>query len=358
MAAFGSSQPKTTQDGDLAVQSPPMDSVSCLAFNGSQQVQSSALLASAWDNTVSCYALQQGGMAPATPAGQIKHNAPVLCCDFAGELDALSGSCDGELRSWNIQQGPGSAAPKGRHNASIRCLKWNQTHNVAITGGWDKMVKVWDLRSPTAAMELQVTERVYAMDTKENYIVVGTADKGIHVIDMRSRQLTFQYKSPLSYQTRCISIFHDGAGYAVGCIEGRVAIEYYAELPKKNTPQRASIGGQQANSPNFVFKCHRDKQDIYAVNAIHFHPHNTFLTAGSDGVLSTWDKDNRSRLANFDKWNKQIPITDAKFSPNGALMAYALSYDWSKGQGDAAMYQGKNGIFIHRLQDSEYRKKK
>jgi mRNA export factor len=155
----------------------------------------------------------------------------------------------------------------------------------------------------------------------------------------------------MAYQTRCISIFNDDQGFAVGCIEGRVGIEYFSELQNKNRTTKLP-------TQNFVFKCHRDKNDIYAVNAIHFHPQNTFVTAGSDGVLSTWDKDNRSRLANFDHYNKRIPVTDAKFSPNGQLMVYSLSYDWSKGADMAAQYNGQTRIFIHPLAPQEYQKKK
>ena len=43
----------------------------------------------------------------------------------------------------------------------------------------------------------------------------------------------------------------------VGSIEGRVAVQHIDEA-------------QQAK--NFTFKCHRDNNDIYAVNAINFHP--------------------------------------------------------------------------------------
>ena len=84
-------------------------------------------------------------------------------------------------------------------------------------------------------------------------------------------------------------------------------------------------------SENFVFKCHRysickfllsvvmllwlllrviwflrmwmyvcmhacrdqDARDIFSVNAISFHPRNTFCSAGSDGVLTIWDKEAR-----------------------------------------------------------------
>ena len=59
------------------------------------------------------------------------------------------------------------------------------------------------------------------------------------------------------------------------------------------------------NSQNYSFRCHRKEQDInnkdkilvHAVNDINFHPvHGTFSTAGSDGTVSFWDKDARTRL--------------------------------------------------------------
>ena len=37
----------------------------------------------------------------------------------------------------------------------------------------------------------------------------------------------------------------------------------------------------------------QDARDIFSVNAISFHPRNTFCSAGSDGVLTIWDKEAR-----------------------------------------------------------------
>ena len=119
---------------------------------------------------------------------------------------------------------------------------------------------------------------------------------------------------------------------------------------------------------------HRDGSDVFSVNALHFHPQNTFCSAGSDGVLSFWDKDARHRLANLEQFKRQSPITDVKFNlmvttimimfvnihfflfcsisvischcrlwcfpfisyfllffSQGNMMFYSLSYDWSRG---------------------------
>lgn len=116
-------------------------------------------------------------------------------------------------------------------------------------------------------------DRVYALDAKGSNIVVGTADKNIHVFDSCNK--LGEFRSPLNYQTRCISIFEDNSGFAVGSIEGRVAIEYYNEMQYKASQQKPQ------HLKSFVFKCHRHDNDVYAVNAIDFHKYNTFCT-GND----------------------------------------------------------------------------
>ena len=141
---------------------------------------------------------------------------------------------------------------------------------------------------------------------------------------------------PLKYQHRCISIFRDKKnppqptgiilyifqsiwcilifqklflGFALGSIEGRVAIQYAnAQNPKDN----------------FTFKCHRSNgttngfQDIYAVNDIAFHPvHGTLATVGSDGRFSFWDKDARTKLKTSEAMEQ--PITCCAFNSNGQV---------------------------------------
>lgn len=59
---------------------------------------------------------------------------------------------------------------------------------------------------------------------------------------------------------RCVSIFPDQQGFAVGSIEGRVGIEYFSEQAAK---AQASAGGYKPVSTygntklSFAFKCHR-----------------------------------------------------------------------------------------------------
>lgn len=102
---------------------------------------------------------------------------------------------------------------------------------------------------------------------------------------------------------------------------------------------------------NFAFKCHRDDKNVYPVNAISFHPtFGTFSTAGSDGMIHTWDKDSRQRLES--SLSLGGPISATCFNRNGSLLAYAVGYDWYKGH-EYYDAKGKNAVMVHPVLESE-----
>jgi mRNA export factor len=52
-------------------------------------------------------------------------------------------------------------------------VKWLQVggQQVAVTAGWDKMVKYWDMRTPTPIAQLTSPERVFALDAMGDLMV-------------------------------------------------------------------------------------------------------------------------------------------------------------------------------------------
>uniref|UniRef100_A0A8C4Q7M3 mRNA export factor n=1 Tax=Eptatretus burgeri TaxID=7764 RepID=A0A8C4Q7M3_EPTBU len=170
--------------------------------------------------------------------------------------------------------------------------------------------------------------------------VVATAERGLVIYQLENQPSEYKrIDSPLKHQHRCVTIFLDKqskpTGFALGSIEGRVAIQY--------------IQPANPTKDNFTFKCHRSNgqtgpQDIYAVNQIAFHPvHGTLATVGSDGRFSFWDKDARTKLKTSDVLDQ--PITACSFNHNGNIFAYSSSYDWSKGH-EYYNPQKKNYIFL------------
>lgn len=320
----------------------PNDGVSQLAWSS----KANHLAASSWDKTVRIWEVRNNtesfgnNQIAAQGMVQYTHDAPVLCCNFTDDgQKVISGGCDNKIKMKMLQTGAEQVI--GTHDAPVKHVFWCEEMKMIISGSWDKTLKFWDGNSSNPVAKIQLPERVYAMDVKYPLMVVGCADRHIHVYDLsKIRQNPTPYKTgttSLKMQTRTVCCFPDKNGYAVASIEGRCSIVYLENA-----------------SDNFAFKCHRTGDEIYAVNCIDFHPkQGVFSTAGSDGTFAFWDKDHRQRLRQFNSCN--YPITATKFNTPGDIFAYAVSYDWSKGfEGNHANIPKK--ILLHRVLEDMVRK--
>ncbi|ETN42780.1 uncharacterized protein HMPREF1541_01938 [Cyphellophora europaea CBS 101466] len=306
---------------DIALTSPPEDSISDLSFSPAGDF----LAVASWDKKVRIYQVSEQGQSEGKAA--IDFEAPALSCAWSEDGTKVVGvGADKTFRLLDIASGNMTPQTLTAHEQPIRCCAFTNVNNtpVLVTGSWDKTVKYWDLRSDKPAATVNCQERVYTMDTKGKLLVVGTADRYINVVDLNKPDQFYKtIQSPLKFQTRVVSCFTpNNNGFAVGSIEGRCAIQYVEERDSSN---------------NFSFKCHRetppnnkDQSNVYAVNAISFHPeHGTFSTAGSDGTFHFWDGQAKHRLKGYP--NIGGPITATDFNRQGTVFAYAVSYDWSQG---------------------------
>ncbi|KIX07681.1 uncharacterized protein Z518_02335 [Rhinocladiella mackenziei CBS 650.93] len=328
---------------DVALTQPPEDSVSDLQFSPAGDF----LAVSSWDKKVRIYQVNEQGQSEGKAA--MDFEAPVLNCAWSEDGQKVAGAgADKTFRLLDL--GSGNMTPQSlvAHEQPVRSCCFATINNapILITGSWDKTVKYWDLRSPNPVATLQCQERVYTMDVRNKLLVIGTADRYINIVDLNSPEKFYKsIQSPLKFQTRVVSCFTDATGFAVGSIEGRCAIQYVEEKDSSN---------------NFSFKCHRDNPttgpnrdvaNVYAVNAISFHPvHGTFSTAGSDGTFHFWDGNAKHRLKGYPAVG--APITATAFNRQGTVFAYAVCYDWSQG------YQKNtpttpNKIMLHGVQPEE-----
>ncbi|CAI5980662.1 unnamed protein product [Closterium sp. NIES-65] len=338
MATFGTvtaTQPHNPNK-DIEVAQPPNDGISSMCFNP----KANFLVATSWDNQVRCWEIQGNGAS--VPKAGTAHDQPVLCSAWKDDgTTVFSGGCDKQAKMWPLMSG-GAASTVGVHDAPICKMAWIAEMNLLVTASWDKTIKYWDTRQATPAHTQALPERPYGLSVRHPLMVVATADRHIIVYNLASPQTEYKRViSPLKYQTRCVATFPDRSGYLVGSIEGRVAVQHVEE----NQQQK-----------NFTFKCHRDGNDIYAVNSIDFHPQfGTFATTGSDGAYNFWDKDSKQRLKAMQRCS--LPISCSAFNHDGTIFGYAVSYDWSKGAENHNPAVNKNYILLHATQESEVKAK-
>jgi|UniRef100_A0AC35EY34 cell cycle arrest protein BUB3 len=244
------------------------------------------------------------------------HTKPVLAFTFMGGADFIvSGDTDGNVKLYNVEAGRDNSM--GKHEKGVRCLEYSPTMRWAVSGSWDKLMKLWDVRTSMPVHATEVEDKVYALSTVDYRAVIGTSDRRVFVYDLRNLRGPLQNReSPLKYQTRSIKCFPDGHAFVMSSIEGRVAVEYFDLNP-------------DVQKNKYAFKCHRQKVDdsefIYPVNAIAFHPQfNSFATGGSDGLVNVWDPQNRKRLCQLRKFNTSVVSLD--FSSDGQYVALATTY--------------------------------
>ncbi|XP_010627106.1 mRNA export factor isoform X2 [Fukomys damarensis] len=250
---------------DIEVTSSPDDSIGCLSFSP-PTLPGNFLIAGSWANDVRCWEVQDSGQT--IPKAQQMHTGPVLdVCWSDDGSKVFTASCDKTAKMWDLNSN--QAIQIAQHDAPVKTIHWIKAPNYScvMTGSWDKTLKFWDTRSSNPMMVLQLPERCYCADVIYPMAVVATAERGLIVYQLENQPSEFRrIESPLKHQHRCVAIFKDKqnkpTGFALGSIEGRVAIHYI------NPPNPAK--------DNFTFKCHRSNgtntsapQDIYAPTSHH-----------------------------------------------------------------------------------------
>lgn len=142
-------------------------------------------------------------------------------------MKCFSGGADKSVKILDL--GSGQTMSFAAHEQPVRSMRWVSSGNVQalVTGSWDKTLKYWDLRSPQPLATVQLPERCYSMDSNGDLLVTATADRNILIFNLANPSQPFKtMPSPLKWQTRVVSCFLNGTGFAVGSIEGRVALQY------------------------------------------------------------------------------------------------------------------------------------
>jgi WD40 repeat protein len=179
----------------------------------------------------------------------------------------FTGGLNGVIKQFQPETGAISTIGQHLGNGSdnkvaCSCLQtWKSNPNIVFSAGWDARFHVWDIRmsnssssnsKPSAVTTINLPAKAFAMDAtisndtndkNDNYnsctVAIATANRRVCILDLRAAaesdsaiikaSIAQDRESSLKYQTRTISFFPNGTGFALGSIEGRVAIEYLKE---------------------------------------------------------------------------------------------------------------------------------
>ncbi|MEW5317013.1 MAG: hypothetical protein WDW38_008347 [Sanguina aurantia] len=260
---------------------------------------------------------------------------------------AYTGALDGQLKRIGLQGR--EEAVIGSHAQAIQCVEFIKERGLVVTGSWDSTLRLWDPRAApfqNCVAVINLPGKAYTMSVAATNLVVGTSGRHVLSYDVRrleAGQPDQQRESSLKFQTRAIACYPDGHGYALGSVEGRVAMEYLDLNP-------------ESQSLKYAFKCHRraegGKDIVYPVHSIVFHPvYKTFATGGGDGVVNVWDGGNKKRLFQISKY--PTSVSALAFNHNGSLLAVASSYGYERGEQD----HPAEAIFIRAVAEAEVKPK-
>ena len=286
-----------------------------------------------------------------------QHNSQILSLSWEGNTGRIfTGCADGSINYLDMQKN--NLTTLGKHKNPCKEVIYHSGYNILLTGGYDGVVKIFDLRTGNEVCDYQFENKVYTMSCEKDLLVVGLSEMKMAYFNLAKLQSKIFkpeqiFNSHLKYQTRKVAVFPDGKGFAEGSIEGRVAIKNITDL---NTPLPLTETGTTSGKDDFAFRCHRSNNKnppvyVYSVNDIAFNPvYGTFCTAGSDGIFSIWDKAKRMRLHERLEPSDHIPLTACDYNSAGNLLAFATGYDWSRGAEAAKEFNSSsNKIGIHYL---------
>jgi len=328
---------------DVVVEDPPKGSISSLRCSPTRDM----LAVGSWDTHVRVYQHDDKGNTQCL--GSKKHDKPVLslCWDETGQ-NVFSAGCDCTVRIWNLQK-QSFQALGNYHRAPINDVQYMKERSCVITSSWDTNIAFWDLRTSQRSMAItDIKRKIFNMSYKNTLLVCTLNNKHFRWYDVRNLQRNVQdCESNFQSQLRGLDVFPNAEGFAVGSVEGRIQVRYLDKSVQE--------------SKGFSFKCHRQEipnrssytsigkdTHVYSVNVVRFHQQfGTLASGGTDGEVNIWDKDGRARLKHFD--GTRLPIVGLDFNRTGQMLAYATSYDYSKGYDRNLLEKERPNIYLHLL---------
>ena len=318
----------------LALESPPEDTVADLAF-----CQTEAILAAAsWDNSLHMWR-SEDGFQTAKKATTIKDTTKdaILRCAFKHDDATLFyGTARGAIKK--VDPKATASTDVGTHIGVITGLKWSSEKNCIVVGSSDFVCKLWDPKTSKATVECKLPDRCIALDALDSKIAIAMPGQKIVTIDVRQPdKIHTRETSQLTKQLTTIALCPADKGIVVGSADGGVEWRF--------------------NGDSVQFAGHRDDAQSFAyqVNIIKAWPTKPgVMSGGSDGCLATYNLEHKKRGPGGGPVSpSRTPVTALDVSPAGDLYAVAVGYDWTKGV-DQSDKKPPVEVFMRKLNPNDF----
>ena len=230
------------------------------------------------------------------------------------------------------------------HNGCIYALEQGVSENTVFTGGSDKFIALWNLKTLQAEkFAASLPSSVYAMChiPERQLLLAGTTTGSILILDLEKKEeikILQHHTAPIfdikySLKTNCFYTA-SGDGHFAVCSLDTLSLLQIKKLTKEkirnidfnytNSEIAVALGDRKV----LVFDLHtlNHKTDFMAhqsaVYVVRYSPDGAFLlTAGKDAHLNIWDVENYELIRSIPAHN--WAIYDIVFNPDATLFATA-----------------------------------
>ncbi|XP_006461581.1 hypothetical protein AGABI2DRAFT_151268 [Agaricus bisporus var. bisporus H97] len=226
---------------------------------------------------------------------------------------AVSGGCDKVLRVWDIKTGYCIYVLSG-HSSTIRCIRVLHNRPIAVSGSRDGTVRVWDIQRGRALRVLQGHQHsVRCLDVCGNKIVSGSYDTTCRLWDVDTGQclhvLRGHYHEVYSVAFDGVRIASGGidttvrvwdahTGSCVALLQGHTALVCQLQL----SPSILATGGSDGRVITFDLSkytvLHRIAAHDSSVTSLQFDK-NFLVTGGNDGRVRLYDTKTGNYIRDF-----------------------------------------------------------